>query len=329
MSDRNYTCVASAMQNKKDVFIAKAVNKHGNKFDYSLIEYVKSTVNVIIICKQHGEFIQTPETHLRAKYACPKCSLDSFTTSIDDFIKKSKELHNGFYSYKNIPPRIKNLQESVSITCPVHGDFKQKAYSHLAGFGCKLCANKKATNSTAYFIEKSVKIHGGKYDYSLADYKRSDSKIKIICPIHGMFEQLAFSHLAGAGCQKCSTSLNSWRRTSFQKFCNKHNKGDGILYVIKCSNKNECFYKIGITSKSVHKRMTENIMPYDYRVLYEIKQNGSYIFDLEKKLHSLLNDYAYMPNIEFHGYTECFSVITPIVKLLKNIQSIPQLQLIA
>ena len=46
-------------------------------------------------------------------------------------------------------------------------------------------------------------IHNFKYDYSLMDYKHSKEKIIILCPIHGPFEQLPYSHLMGKGCPNC------------------------------------------------------------------------------------------------------------------------------
>ena len=46
-------------------------------------------------------------------------------------------------------------------------------------------------------------MHGDKYDYSKVDYRGCKSSIKIICPIHGEFEQIATSHLSGRGCRIC------------------------------------------------------------------------------------------------------------------------------
>ena len=57
--------------------------------------------------------------------------------------------------------------------------------------------------TTEEFIKKAREIHGDKYDYSLVDYKNAHTKIKIICPIHGEFEQAPFNHLNGKGCLKC------------------------------------------------------------------------------------------------------------------------------
>ncbi len=54
------------------------------------------------------------------------------------------------------------------------------------------------------FVNRSSEIHKNKYDYSLVDYKNSKDKVKIICPIHGIFEQVAGEHIRGKGCKKCA-----------------------------------------------------------------------------------------------------------------------------
>ena len=54
------------------------------------------------------------------------------------------------------------------------------------------------------FVEKALRIHGDKYDYSKTVYVNSDSKIIIICKKHGEFVQIPRSHLSGDGCAKCS-----------------------------------------------------------------------------------------------------------------------------
>ena len=57
--------------------------------------------------------------------------------------------------------------------------------------------------TTEEFITRAKLRHGDKYDYSLVDYKSSTEKVKIICPIHGVFEQAPVSHLRGCGCCEC------------------------------------------------------------------------------------------------------------------------------
>ncbi|HRV32232.1 MAG TPA: hypothetical protein P5241_01505 [Candidatus Paceibacterota bacterium] len=53
-------------------FIRKANEVHGNKYDYSKVEYKKAIIKVEIICPKHGEFKQTPHNHLKGN-GCPYC----------------------------------------------------------------------------------------------------------------------------------------------------------------------------------------------------------------------------------------------------------------
>ena len=53
------------------------------------------------------------------------------------------------------------------------------------------------------FIKKANKVHHFKYDYSKVEYKNARTKVKIICPYHGVFEQVSRAHLAGRGCKQC------------------------------------------------------------------------------------------------------------------------------
>lgn len=65
-----------------DIFIQRAIAKHGNKFDYSKVEYKDCDTNVLIGCPIHGEFTQTPYMHLTATHGCPKCYHESRKTLI-------------------------------------------------------------------------------------------------------------------------------------------------------------------------------------------------------------------------------------------------------
>jgi len=81
----------------------------------------------------------------------------------------------------------------------------------LSGCGCPKCANEHRNDykklSTEDFIKRAKEVHGNKYDYSKVNYKSLESKVTIICPIHGEFEQRADSHLfQKSGCPKCNQS---------------------------------------------------------------------------------------------------------------------------
>ena len=59
--------------NKTEIFVEKAIKIHGDKYDYSKVEYKNTREKVIIICKKHGEFLQTPSKHLSG-HNCSKCN---------------------------------------------------------------------------------------------------------------------------------------------------------------------------------------------------------------------------------------------------------------
>lgn len=182
-------------------FIKKAINKHGLKYDYSKVIYINTRTNVIIICKEHGEFLQIPHNHLAGK-GCLICSKRK-QSIIENFIKRSTLIHGGVYDYSKV--EYVNISEKITIICSIHGEFQQIANNHLAGHGCIKCGG-CAKLSTAEFISKAKIRHGDKYDYSMVDYINAIVKVTIICKLHGEFLQIPYNHLAGKGCAKCGGS---------------------------------------------------------------------------------------------------------------------------
>lgn len=192
-------------------FIERASLKHANKYDYSKVQYEKLTDKVTIICPEHGEFEQSASAHLHGK-GCKECALDkvrngknsSKRKTTEQFIKEALEIHQNFYNYdKTI---YTGRQNKVIITCPIHGDFEQRASDHLHGHGCSKCKSdklKQIRDSKEEFIQKAIQAHGNKYDYSKVNYIDSQTKVCIICPKHGEFWQKPYSHVAGHGCSQC------------------------------------------------------------------------------------------------------------------------------
>lgn len=81
-----------------EVFIEKARRIHGNKYDYSKVEYKKANEKVCIICPEHGEIWQTPQKHLDG-CGCKKCSMPNCDLTTEQFIEKAKEVHGDKYDY--------------------------------------------------------------------------------------------------------------------------------------------------------------------------------------------------------------------------------------
>lgn len=217
-----------------DEFIAKARAIHGDKYDYSKVEYVNSKTHVIIICPIHGEFLQRPDKHLLGQ-GCPRCSgLVKLTT--DEFIQRAKEIHGNKYDYSKV--NYINSQTDVCIICKEHGEFFQKPVSHFKGHGCRKCAGTfPLTNEE--FIQKANDVHNNKYDYSLVDIINTKTKVCIICPEHREFLQTPCDHLAGHGCPKCGNVYNPTTEEFVERAIKIHgNKYDysKVNYVNKRTN---------------------------------------------------------------------------------------------
>ena len=119
----------------KEEFIKGARKKHGDKYDYSKVDYVNKRTKVCIICHEHGEFWQTPSSHLQGK-GCPICGGTSTLTK-EELIKKARKVHDNKYNYTKV--EYVNNKTKVCIICPEHGEFWQTPYDHFYGCGCPKC----------------------------------------------------------------------------------------------------------------------------------------------------------------------------------------------
>jgi hypothetical protein len=188
-----------------EYFKEKAKTIHGNKYDYSKVVYEHNAKKVIIICPEHGEFAQAPNSHLSNATGCPECGKmlisESRRMTQEEYIKKAKEVHKNKFDYSKVV--YVNMHEKIIIICPIHGEFKQEASAHLYGKqGCPKCGGRYMDSD--YFIEKANEKHNNKYDYSKVEYVNAKSKVIIICPEHDEFEQTPNGHLNGRGCSVCA-----------------------------------------------------------------------------------------------------------------------------
>ena len=206
-------CGIEARAKKKtdttETFIEKARKVHGDKYDYSKVEYKGTKSKVCIICPEHGEFWQIPNSHLMGK-GCPDCAAEvcrnARILSTEEFIERANKTHGGKYDYSKTVYERSN--KKITIICPIHGEFKETPAHHLAGHGCPECAKEtramKRIKSTEQFIADAKKIHGEKYSYDKVEYKGCFEPVTITCPVHGDFSLLPTYHLSGSGCPKCA-----------------------------------------------------------------------------------------------------------------------------
>ncbi len=183
-----------------DEFIRRSIVAHGNRYDYSFVDYKAATKKVVIVCTKHGPFYQLPPSHLKGS-GCIKCAnVEQLTT--EEFIKRAQEIHGNKYDYSQVEYEKASIK--VSIRCIEHNYiFEQTPTGHLGGAGCHICGGSMPL-TTEMFIRRVREVHGDKYDYSKTAYISNKVPVAIICFTHGLFQQMPSAHLKGHGCAKCA-----------------------------------------------------------------------------------------------------------------------------
>jgi very-short-patch-repair endonuclease len=225
-------CGGTSLMNL-DEFINKASKKHNNKYSYPIQEFKNGKSKINIVCPIHESFSQSIESHLTGA-GCPKCANNNKLT-IEEVLKKFKELYDNKYSYKI--NNFINKDSLMTIKCPHHGDFEMRIKYHLNKSGCKKCSIENLAYSQEEFLVKCKNIHDNLYDYSETIYNGMNNVIKIKCYKHGIFFQNSRTHFRGSGCSKCK-HLISKNEVLIEEILKKEN----ILYETQ-KIFNNCVYK--------------------------------------------------------------------------------------
>lgn len=204
---KNCSKCSRRYQRSIEEFVQEANDLHNNKYDYSKSIWINTQTKLTITCPEHGDFQQVPNKHLQPQ-GCPKCAT-SFPLDTKEWIRRARELHGSYYDYSKV--KYMGKEAKVEIICPKHGTFWQGANVHLrtskstgAPSGCSDCSG-YGPITTEQWINDCKKIHGDKYDYSLVEYVNPQTRVEIICPVHGSFLQLPTVHRqSGSGCSSCA-----------------------------------------------------------------------------------------------------------------------------
>lgn len=290
------------LKSKKDkyskIFLDKALEVHGDKYDYSKFIYSKSNENVEIICKKHGVFLQTPNDHKRGR-SCPKCSTNA-KINLKDFLKRAYKKHGDLYDYSKTI--CSGSREKVEIVCKKHGSFWQRPDSHYLSSGCPKCGKEGQVLTNKEFLKKCKATHGNRYDYSDVDYKSTHFKIKIKCKKHGIFEQAPKCHLQGRGCPECSleTTTRDFKEKNgltkspgFKR--DRVNKREGRVKPKK-EKPAYSFSKKSKTELFIEKAKRKHENRYDYSSVIYVKNNEKVIIKCE--LHG---DFLQTPQNHLQG----------------------------
>jgi very-short-patch-repair endonuclease len=190
------------MDNKD--FIERAILINGDKYDYSLSNYIKSSIKVTIKCnKCKYVFNQTPNNHLSKKHQCPSCNGKVKFTK-NKILERFSLKHGYQYDYTYFGEYLDRFQV-IDIICKKCNDcFKQTINDHLKS-GCSNCAGNKPLSAEIILTRFNI-VHGDLYDYDMSNYINVKSKITVKCKKHGDFKVAVRHLLNGVGCSRCKSS---------------------------------------------------------------------------------------------------------------------------
>ena len=286
-------------------FFKRAAEVHGDDYDYSDAVYEDSFVKILIKCNDHGDFYQTPASHLRGR-GCPACGKikkgKKKRTSLEEHLKRFYKKHKDLYDYSKIPENF-TANQLLPIVCKIHGNFLQSAEVHYRS-GCPKCCGKNKNNEEVVAILRET--HGDLYDYSKVSYQGAHTKLIVGCSKHGEFRQSFSNHRNGHGCPECALEDKNGFFLKKELVVGKN----GYLYVILLENEIESFIKVGITARpTLSERLWEisSETTYDVSTLYSANGDLWDIYQKEQKIHKKFSAYKHIPSIKFGGYTECYS----------------------
>ncbi len=305
-------------------FIRKSKKVHGDNYDYSKSEFITSHTKTPVICRVHGVFHVSPNSHQRGT-GCATCAKikrgkKASSKAADDFLEKAKSVHGEAIDFSKVIYTA--AKEKAIFICPTHGEWEARPDNILHGKGCPGCgrqkiveANKQQSLQAAKeFPSKASKVHQNKYDYSQSKYISVHEIIEIICPEHGVFWQSPANHLSGGnGCPDCS--IFGYRTSK-----------PGWLYL---QTLNDEFIKIGITNHTPERRMKE----HKKNSILEHKVVGKWHFDdgniplsIETKIKRSFECGVISPDVMEDGHSETMyiselpNVLAMIRHMLNNIR---------
>lgn len=174
-------------------------------------------------------------------------------------------------------------------------------------------------------LEQAKKVHGNKCDYTNTVYKLCKEKVEIKCNVHNtFFSILPNNHISGTRCKRCFSENQSELFKGREGTCGYSKSGyvkqagdrKAYVYLIKCWNEDEEFYKIGKTFLELNKRFKKSNICYEFKDIHFHYGEAGYIYDLENGLHRIYKHYKYKPEKWFAGHTECYKITLPTQEII-------------
>ena len=198
----------------KEEFIWRAMDIHGDKYDYTNINFINMRTSIDVFCNFHQKtWAVSPYAHAKPDGTGTECRYcHGFGRTTEDFIEAAKQLHGNKYDYSSV--KYTNAHSKVKVYCSKHDrEWLTTWHTHIIGqHGCRSCGNEKNI-AVKDVIARFQDIHGDLYDYSL--YKSWGGWHKIIevkCKKHNghIFHPTPASHFyLKTGCDLCGNIQKS------------------------------------------------------------------------------------------------------------------------
>lgn len=237
--------------------------------------------------------------------------------------------YNGLHFNKS---EYKKALDYITVECYKHREYLTKPNRILSKKQtCPQCQEERRhlilRSNTKEFINKAVKKLGTNREiYNKVEYTHAKEKVPILCEVHETYYLITPNdHLSGYGCPECASERGGYSRTDYINVA-KGRKSN--LYLLRCYNENEEFYKVGITIRQIKERyLGKKHIPYEYEIIYEVKDDAGLIWDVEKSVIRQFKLNKYIPLLEFAGYTECFNKEFPISEFINYVNDYLGLQI--
>jgi hypothetical protein len=206
-----------------ETFILQAREVHGDRYDYTISEYINSRHKLKIICHLHGEFLQAPDKHLRGR-GCPRCKADGsrirHQKSFEYYVSKAKTTHDDRYTYIGLDREGSN--SILIINCKNHGNFRQDVNNHISNKqGCPSC-------STSGFVNKRrgnlyILVSGNVTKVGITN-RRVDSRVVELNKASGMEFKLHsyYTYSIGQDCRDTERLVLQHLKANYNRYDRSH-----------------------------------------------------------------------------------------------------------
>jgi hypothetical protein len=279
----------------RDEFLIKFKEKYP---DFKIIEFTNISAKIIVEDSNGCQYKKNKaEQSLKSNF-----TVQSIVDKYSYIQDKINQYHNNLILIK-----YDGVKKRVTVEDENKFRYNPQCYDLIKGSKVTIetCDNKEEL-----FKFKANKVHNNFYKYPIFKYINGKTRINVICPIHGDFNQICESHLCGHGCPKCNTvgfSKESWLKYLKVKLA--------FFYVLRVFNDNEEFIKVGITSKTVKDRY-RTLKNYKIEIIKLIEDTPSKVYDIEKHFLKEFKKYRILPTLPFEGWSECLNI--SCLKKIKN-----------